>query len=86
MAFTSGYQLDQVGELIATSPVGWTGAEVELIVELGQNQFLERQAREREQLAIQAVEAAQEIEAERGIVNVVVTPTKSERSYGGMSL
>ena len=86
MAFTGGYQLDQVGELIATSPVGWTGAEVELIVELGQNQFLERQAREREQLAIQAVEAAKEIEAERGIVNVVVTPTKSERNHGGMSL
>jgi Relaxase/Mobilisation nuclease domain len=81
-AFTGGYQLDQVGELIATSPVGWTGAEVELIVELGQNQFLERQERERQQLAIEEAQLKQE----RARVNVVFTPTKSERNYGGISL
>ena len=82
IAFKGGYQLDQVCELIATSPVGWTGAEVELIVELGENQFLERQ----EQLAIQEAEFAKKIEGERMIVNVVITPTESEQNYGGMSL
>ena len=82
IAFKGGYQLDQVCELIASSPVGWTGAEVELIVELGENQFLERQ----EQLAIQEAEFAKKIEGERMIVNVVITPTESEQNYGGMSL
>jgi Relaxase/Mobilisation nuclease domain len=86
IAFERGYERVDVCELIAVSPVDWTGAEVELIVELTQAKFLEQQERERERLAERAVELENKRQPERVIVSVVITPTKPERDYGGLSL
>jgi hypothetical protein len=86
IAFERGYERVDACKLIAVSPVDWTSAEVELIVELAQTQFLEQQERERERLAERAVELEEKIQPERVTIPVVVTPTKPERERGGLSL